>query len=199
MKRYLKNRKIKPLLFIIIALTISIIGMTFAYMSNSALFSNKFQGSAYDVAIEEEFYNDWGTKKVTFVNNDATPVVIRVNFNEKWNKKEEDVSIRLSNTYQEQDLVIKDWTDAWQNDFVKGNDGWYYYKHILNNEDRVQVLNSINKNEELLSTKPDYQQYKESDYELDFNFEATQASSEAIKELWGIETTISNNDITWKF
>lgn len=82
--------------------------------------------------------------------------------------------------------------------FVDGHDGWYYYKKVLKNTDRVQVLNEIHLNEELLNSSGELDTYKNADYELDFNFESVQADKKAVKSLWNKEITIDNDgNITW--
>ena len=98
-----------------------------------------------------------------------------------------------------ENVVQKNWTSAFTNDFIDGGDGWYYYKKVLNAEESVQVLESISLKEDLISTSPYYNDYKNYTYELDFNFEAIQASSSAISNIWNKDVTINGGDITWSF
>ncbi len=263
-KLNLKNKKIKPLFFIMLIALVIVVGGTIAYFLSSTSFENKFRTSYYDVAIEEEFYNNWGTKKVSIVNNDSTSVALRISYTEIWTnyfcKAYEEGSLKqenqspdssdnqngrlgvsedlsgsgnivsgtspncieygeeyLNNKIDGQDVVIKEWTEEWLNDFVLGNDGWYYYKKVLNSNSNVQILNSIMKNPKLFgddsSDRDDnmgtlsrlqiqhnlHQRYTASDYELDFNYEAVQADKKAIKELWGHDVTITDNEIEWSF
>ena len=153
----------------------------------------------YNVTIEEEFNNTWGTKKVSFVNNEETntPVVLRINYNELWRKEINGVKLSLDNNVNGTNVVTKNWTTAFTNDFIDGGDGWYYYKKTLAAEASVQVLDSIALNESLISTSPYYDDYKAYTYELDFNFEAIQARSSAISEIWGKTATISGGNVTW--
>ena len=51
----------KPLFFLLLLLSISIIGGTIAYFSNKERFNNEFKTAGYNVAIEEEFYGVKGT------------------------------------------------------------------------------------------------------------------------------------------
>jgi len=188
-----KNNKYKPVLYsLLILLFMGIIG-TVAYFSSSVGFSNIFKTSGYDVDIEEEFYNDWGTKKVSIVNNDDTSVVLRINFVELWQDNNGEY---LNNKFNKQDVVTKNWTDEWLNNFSKGSDGWYYYKKILNKGDRVQILNSIYLNESLNETEL-YNSYLASTYELDFSYEAVQADNKAIEKVWGQTPNINGNIVNW--
>lgn len=200
MKLKIKNKKV--IISLILILVCGIVGVTFAFFTLNTSFQNNFKASNYSISIEEEFYNDWGTKKVTFINKDSTPVVIRVSYNELWkySTKEENTiseSINLSNKINNQEVVIKSWTEEWNQNFIDGKDGWYYYNKVLDKDSSVQVLTNIMLNEELIKTSPFYQEYQESTYELDFNFESTQADRKAVKNLWGKNINIENNRVSW--
>ena len=62
----------KSLFFLLLLLVIGIVGGTIAYYYSEDNLINQFKTSTYNVTIEEEFYNTWGTKKVSFVNKDKT-------------------------------------------------------------------------------------------------------------------------------
>ena len=194
-----KKIKKKPLFFLLLLLALGIVGTTFAYYYTEIAIPNQFRAMTYNVTIEEEFNNTWGTKKVSFVNNEETntPVVLRINYNELWRKEVSGVKLSLDNNVNGTNVVTKNWTTAFTNDFIDGGDGWYYYKKTLAAEASVQVLDSIALNESLISTSPYYNDYKAYTYELDFNFEAIQASSSAISEIWGRTATISGDNVTW--
>ena len=194
-----KKIKKKPLFFLLLLLALGIVGTTFAYYYTEIAIPNQFRAMTYNVTIEEEFNNTWGTKKVSFVNNEETntPVVLRINYNELWRKEVNGVKLSLDNNVNGTNVVTKNWTTAFTNDFIDGGDGWYYYKKTLAAEASVQVLDSIALNESLISTSPYYNDYKSYTYELDFNFEAIQASSSAISEIWGRTANISGGNVTW--
>lgn len=200
MKR-IQGRTKKPLIFLILFLLVVGIGGTFAYYYSEVIIPNRFQAMTYHVTIEEEFYDDFGTKRVSFVNQEETnaPVVLRINYNESWRKTIDDVVITPSNVIDGQDVVTKEWTDAFLNDFVDGGDGWFYYTKVLNAQESIQVLESITLNESLVSTSSDAIDYQGADYELSFNFESIQASSDAILDIWGISSTIQGDDVAWNF
>lgn len=196
----LKSIKKKPLIFLLGILVLGIVGGTFAYYYSEIAISNEFKTLTYNVQIEEEFNKTWGTKKVSFVNKEATntPVVLRINYNESWRKEVNGTKLSLDNNVNGENAVTKNWTTAFTNDFVLGDDGWYYYKKTLNAKKSVQVLESITLNEDLISTSPYYDEYKDYDYELDFNFEAIQANTDAISEIWNKKATISGGNVTWE-
>ena len=192
----LKNNK-KVIIALLSLLTIGIVGVTAAVVYFKSELENKFNTSAYNIAIEEEFYDDWGTKKVSIVNHDSTPVVIRVAYIETWSDNNDDVSLQLSNKINGIDVVTKAWTDSWKNDFILNEDGWYYYKKVLTENEAVQILESINLNKEVADTS--LENYNLYDYELDFRYEAIQATTDAVKEIWGLDVTINGGEITWNF
>jgi len=194
-----KKIKKKPLFFLLLLLALGIVGTTFAYYYTEIAIPNQFRAMTYNVTIEEKFNNTWGTKKVSFVNNEETntPVVLRINYNEFWRKEVNGVKLSLDNNVNGTNVVTKNWTTAFTNDFIDGGDGWYYYKKTLAAEASVQVLDSIALNESLISTSPYYNDYKSYTYELDFNFEAIQANSSAISEIWGKNATITGGNVTW--
>lgn len=197
----MKTSKIKkkPLIFILLLLLTVAVGSTFAYYYNEVIIPNKFKAMTYSVAIEEVFNGTWGTKEVSIVNKEATntPVVLRISYNELWINNADGSNVSLNNKLNKQDVVTKNWTNNFVNDFVKGDDGWYYYKKVLNAEERVKVLDSIELNEEVIRNSLDYDKYKNNTYELDFNVESIQANEEAIESIWGKVVNISGNEVTW--
>jgi len=200
--RELNNKiKVKPLLFLFALLILGVVGVTFAFFVSNGDFENVFRTINHGVNIEEEFYDDWGTKKVSFVNNSTSSVVIRVSYNEIWSTLyDNDVITLLSNEVNDKEVAIKGWTENWLHDFTDGKDGWYYYNKVLKKNERVQVLNTIQYNEAAVDDTRLSDTYKEADYELDFNFESIQATERAIANLWGHTATIKKDgDIQWNF
>lgn len=195
-----KALKKKPLIFLLALSIIGIVGSTFAYYYTEVSLPNKFKTMTYNVSIEEEFNDTWGTKKVSFVNDEETntPVVLRINYNESWRKEVNGIKLSLDNNVNGINVVTKNWTTAFTNQFIDGGDGWYYYVKTLNPKESVQVLDSISLNESLISTSPYYNEYKSYTYELDFNFEAIQANSNAISNIWGVSATINEGNVAWE-
>lgn len=198
LKKIIKANK-KPVIFILLLLVVIGVGTSIAYFYREVSIPNKFKTMTYNVGVEEEFYDDWGTKKVKFVNREATnvSVVLRINYNEIWKKKVDDVDVILNNNTNGKNNVNKEWTKAFEDDFIDGGDGWYYYKKILKGEEEVQVLNSVTLDEELIKLSPYYQDYKVASYELIFNFETIQADAKAVREIWDKNISIESDDVTW--
>lgn len=210
-----KIDKKKSIIALAFVLFLTIIGGTLAIIYRISRFNNIFKSSAYNVSINEEFNNEWGTKKVSVVNNDNTPLIIRVMYSELWSSSGVDNSSTtcelsttninqteqfiLSNKINGNDTVTKNWTSNWKNYFIEGEDGWYYYTKVLNNKSSVQILSSISLNRDLIRTSPCYQYYNEFNYNLDFNYEAIQATPDAIRDIWGFDVSINGGNVTWNF
>ncbi len=191
------NYKLKPLVLIVLLLIVTA-SITYAIFFSTTSIANKFESMKYDVSLEEEFNNDWGTKKVYIKNNEeSTPVVVRVSYIEYWSKETNDELLTLPNKENGKEVVNKNWTSTWKNDFVLGSDGWYYYKKVLNLSTTIQLLESIGLDEEMLEASPSGESYSEYDYELTFRYEAIQATEKAVKQLWNKDITISGDNVTW--
>lgn len=199
-KMNFEKLKKKPLIFISFLVILDIVGTTLAYYYSETVIPNQFKVLTYDVVVKEKYNNSWGVKEVEFSNNEETntPVVLRINYNESWRKEVSGIKLSLDNNVNGQNVVEKNWTTAFTDDFIDGEDGWYYYKKVLNAEESVKVLNSIQLNENLISTSPYYDDYKTYDYELDFNFEAIQANTTAISQIWGKTAVISGGKVRWR-
>ena len=194
----MKNKNKKPLIFGLLLLTLAVIGGTFAYYYSEVVIPNRFKAMTYDVKLVEEFEGDFGTKEVSSVNQEETntPVVIRMSYNEYWDNS-------LNNKYNNTDVVTKNWTNDFLNDFrYDSRSGWYYYTKVLNPESSVTVLNSTALNTNLVNASPDRSSYLSSDYHLDFNYEAIQAKEEAILDIWGddlLNVSINGGNVSWSF
>ena len=197
----IKKLKKKPLIFLTVTIALAVIGGTLAYYHGEVVVPNQFKAHTYSVKIDEEFYDTWGTKKVSFVNEEKTnaPVLLRINYNEAWIKEVDNTIVSLDNNIGDTNVVTKTWTTDFTNNFIDGNDGWYYYEKLLDAQESVQVLESIALNNALIQTSPYYEDYLSYDYQLIFNFEAIQASSTAASEIWGKTITITGDDVIWQF
>ena len=197
MKEMIRNKK--PLVFILALVLVTAIGTTFAYYYTEVTIPNQFKTMTYNVVVSEVFNNTWGTKEVTFTNGEQSnsPVVLRINYNEFWRKEINNVKLSLDNNVNGENVVEKNWTTAFENDFVDGGDGWYYYTKVLGGQESVKVLDSIALKENVILTSPRYNDYKTYTYELDFNFEAIQADVNAISDIWNKTATINGGNVTW--
>lgn len=194
----MKKYKIKPLVFIILLLSILLVGTTIALFTARRNVASQFQALTYDVDIDDNDPDTWGDRDVTITNNDKTPVVLRVTYSETWSKQD---SIQgyliLNNLVNGTNVVNKTWTNTWTNEFIKGGDSWYYYKKVLNSNDSIKIIENVTINERLLRDNSLYEKYNNYDYELNFGIEAIQATEEAVKDLWGFDISINDNTISW--
>ena len=138
-------KKSKIFLFLGISFLVLFLGVSFAYYYQEVVIPNEFKTMTYDVELEEEFNNDWGVKRVYIINNDEknAPVVLRVNYNEIWSKEVDGIRRTLNNYLNGENVVTKNFTNTFLNDFTLEDDGWYYYKKVLKPNSRIQLLESI--------------------------------------------------------
>ena len=191
----MKKKKVL-LIFLLVFLVIISVGVTYAYFYQNYTLPSQFKTMTYDIDIEEEFYNDWGTKKVYILNNEVsnTNVVLRVKYTEVWSKIINNEKYYLSNTINGVNVVDKVWTNTFLNEFTDGLDGWYYYNKILRPNDKIQLLESISLNQTLTSTNLDYLDY---DYQLLFSYEVLDTDINIISEIWNKTATINNLNVNW--
>ena len=189
-------KKYKIFLFLGVGFLTLLLGTSLAYYYQEVVIPNEFKTMTYDVELEEEFNNDWGVKKVYIVNNDEdnAPVVLRVNYNEMWSKEIDGIRHTLNNYLNGENVVTKNFTSTFLNDFTLGDDGWYYYKKVLNPNSRIQLLESIALKESLIASNLEYKEYN---YQLDFNYEAIQATANAVSDIWNKNITINGSNVVW--
>ena len=193
-----RNKSHKKLLIIIpvfvaVAATASI-GAVLAFSRSRSLVNNNIEANGTSVQIIEDSEAGFGRKNISFYNNDVknAPVLLRIAYSEAWTKNDGTV---VSNVFYNGssyvNAVAKTWTSDFNNYFVDGNDGWYYYEKTLAPLQTVQVLQSIALNNN------DYAIYN---YDLSFRFEAIQADADAANTLWGKTVTVGNDGtVTWQF
>lgn len=191
--------KNKSLIFLLGILLLVSVGGTFAYFYKSVILPTQFKSMTYNVSLTEEFNNTWGTKKVYITNNETSnkDVVLRINYSEVWIKSYDGQFITLSNTINGTNVVNKVWTEEFTNNFVDGQDGWYYYKKVLSTNSSVQILDSISLNSTLIQQSANYNDYLTYDYHLNFGYEALEATSDLISSIWNKSATISGSDVVW--
>lgn len=196
MKR-IKQKNNKKFLFatpVVAALLIAIACgagfVVYAVSRNTSVIDNSVRVASNGVAIEEDSDPGFGKKEISFYNNAATnaPVLLRISYSETWQDSDGNA---ISNVAANgSNVVTKTWTQAFVDDFVSGNDGWYYYTKTLNPLQRVQVLSAIALGDS---------SYSIYDYDISFRFEAVQADAAAAGALWGKTVTVENGVATWQF
>lgn len=163
-----------------------------------ALSNNVFTTNENDISVNtgtvqlvDDSDEGFGKKEVSFVNSDVNGIsmLLRIGYSETWKDSDDHI---VSNIYNGNNVVTKSWTNAFTNDFVSGDDGWYYYKKLLAPGDNVKVITAIALDEPL---------YAAYDYDLNFRFEAIQADSSAAATLWSKTATIdaSTGAVAWAF
>lgn len=128
----MKNKK--SLIAIIAILLITIVGATFAYFQTTSQFTNIFETGTYRLVTTETFESpdNWAPgdetpKTITTKNEGSVPAVVRISYTEKWF----DGETEITNTIPAGTVTINfDNQSDWEEE-----DGYYYYKHILNPED----------------------------------------------------------------
>lgn len=190
------KRFTKIYIYLFVIGIIMVLGGSLAYFYQDIVVPNRFTTMTYNVVLEEEFNNDWGVKKVYIKNLEETnaPVVLRVNYNEIWSKEIDGRIRTISNTLNGENVVTKNFTDTFLNDFILDADGWYYYKKVLMPNSSIQLLESVTLKNDLIINNQEYNNYN---YELHFNYEAIQASSIAVSDIWNKEVTINQEAVTW--
>ena len=164
--------------------------LAFAISRNRSVIENQVTVANNGVRILEDSVAGFGKHEISFKNEGAgsSKVLLRIAYSETWSKTDGTI---VSNVGASGNAVTKSWTDAFTQDFVDGNDGWYYYTKTLNPEAEVKVLNSIALNDD---------SYSVYNYDLSFRFESVQADATAANTLWGKTVTIDNNGAaTWAF
>lgn len=195
MKR-LKEKSHKKLYIIAPVLTLVAVGagiwLVFALSNNSfTTRDNDIAVNTGTVQLVDDSDEGFGKKEVSFVNSDSNGIamLLRIGYSETWMDSDDNI---VSNIYNGNNVVTKTWTSAFTDDFVSGDDGWYYYKKLLNPSDSVKVITAISLDEPL---------YAAYDYDLNFRFEAIQANGSAATALWSKTATIDDatGAVTWAF
>lgn len=180
--------KKRSLIFILLLLLVVCVGTTYAVFYNAISIPNQFDVMTYNIKLEDDFNNQWGERnvKITNVDESNTPVILRISFNEMWSKNVGKSKSIISNVVDGKNVVDKNWTDEFLNNFYLADDGWYYYSRVLNSKESVQILKSVNLNEDLIKDLDIYSKYKTYDYDLSFNYEALSADSDEslIRSAW---------------
>lgn len=149
------------------------------------------------------------TKEVSFANKGSADVFIRVAYAEQWNSGEELLSSKNS---RGSDIVPKlkkksgsqmPESGSMENMFDKedwycGNDGWYYYRHVLPEGGSTDnIITAVDFSELRLGEGEQGEgntleaKYRSADYDLHFQVEAVQASDdyvldqEVVEEVFG--------------
>lgn len=216
----LKNRKkanaVKLSGIALLAVAVAGIGGTGAVIQHKLAVKNTLKTPTVEVSIDDTVGKMDGSKKqkvVFFENQGTADVFIRVAYAERWENGEKEL---LSSQSPDGKDVVKKFKDthlenSMENMFPKdewtlGNDGWYYYRHVLK---AANEADAYDKTEPLL-TAVDFSdvasedsEYFGADYELHFQVEAVQASDDydlnktAVTTVFGNEVELGTQPSDW--
>ena len=143
----MKNKK--TIVAIIAVLLVAVVGVTFAYFQSTGTFENIFQTGVYRLVTREVFESpdNWTPgqevpKTITTTNEGTFPAAVRISYTEQWLDGETDIT---SSVDEGSAIINFDNTSDWIEE-----DGYYYYKYILNPEETTSsFIKSVTLNEEL--------------------------------------------------
>lgn len=196
--KYKKNNRTKiALIFVSICLVITI-GITLAYYSNVVSISNKLVTNEPKIELIEKFSQgstflpgEKVDKQVKFSNSGKINALIRVRYSDIW------VDINDESVIGDTSLVLKEWTNAWNNEWIDGKDGYFYYKKVLKVGkttnvilDRLTLLDAASNDDH------DFD-YSALIYKIIFELDACMVSNEAAQISFGKSIEISGDDVIW--
>ena len=194
-----------------IILTITTVA-SLAYLTSKESVKNSFGIGKIEATVVENFdennAKDLSTNKsiektVAVSNTGKNPEIVRVIINPQWKGKSNDNNIPVSASNQ----VKLNFRKGFENDWIEGKDGYYYYKHILkpknNNtgssegdESKTSTLLesvSINKN----ITDEEKKEFSNRELVVNVSAEAIQVNYDAIKESWNINNTMDKDVLNY--
>lgn len=173
----MKKKKIK-LLISSMAVAAILIGGTLAWFQFHDEMPNKFTVGSVKTSIHETFDPDQakdmqpGTtikKDVTIKNNGKSDALLRVKINPTWDKD----NTAVSSTDLTLNLNTKDW--------LKGNDGYYYYRHIFKSgATTTDLLQSVTLNKDLADDKAGQ------GFTVNVTSDAVQTTNGAWQDTWNV-------------
>lgn len=175
----------KPLIALVALLFVGVIGITFAYFTETETFKNVFQISdgGYGTDITEEFTapDNWlpgqtVSKKVYVNNTGDISVVARVSYDEVW-------SGSLTGTLSDgSSVAIINFANT--SDWTKSGDYYYYNKVLTSGSKTSSFIESVTLNENLNLDS----EYIGASYTLNIHVETIQA--DGATDEWGVTSSI---------
>lgn len=183
----LKKKRKKRYIVSFLALSVLILGSvfgTYAWLTYHQDLPNLLTTGKYNVKTHEEFHPEGWDKGVTvekkvWVENTGTlPVYVRVKIVPFW-KDGQAFLINGKDTAKLNFSNSKDWK--------KVGDFYYYTKPLKGKEKTDNLLESVTLSKDLPS------EYNKNNFKIDVITESIQGSSDALKELWGLDKLPQNN------
>ena len=140
-----KRIKLSTVLVIAAALAlVTAIGGTIAWLTtHSEGLTNTFTPATISGEVKETFNNPFNTKNNVYIQNTSdVPVYVRVALVPTWVMEENNKFVPVAEPVGNDDVIIdtKEWESfvpAADSNWVKGNDGYYYYKKPLAAADKT--------------------------------------------------------------
>ena len=141
-----------PLVALVVALGVGVIGGAFAYFTSTDTFENVFSTQPYKVAVTETFESpdNWtpGTttdKTVVATNTGDVPVAVRVSYTEAWTDASNQ-TLPLKDGNNNAAAIINhptNFTTNWEKSTEGGKDYYYYKTALQKNASTTTFLDSV--------------------------------------------------------
>lgn len=195
--------KKKVLLILGIFLVFVTTTISLAYFTSKENKENKFSIGSIQTKINEDFdknseeVKNLSTiavkKKVCIENTGKNPVLVRVIITPQWEKTDENGNI-IGNIVSASNQVQLNFSNDISKNWIKGNDGYYYYNKVLEPKETTSyLLESVQLKDNIPSDEKD--EYKDRELAINVSSEATQVNEKALDNKWNLkETNKSLND-----
>ncbi|GAA0070422.1 BsaA family SipW-dependent biofilm matrix protein [Clostridium sardiniense] len=191
-------KKVGLTLGIILLFTTTVASL--AYFSSKESKKNKFTIGSISTEINENFDKDSAKdvsrneeikKVVSIKNTGKNPVIVRVIINPQWDEEKDENGKVTKLTTSASNQVQLNFSNTWKEDWIKDNDGYYYYNKILNpGESTSDLLKSISLKNNI--SQEDIESFKNRNFSVNVSSEAIQVNKEALRKEWNINNTISD-------
>ena len=148
-----KKKNNKPIIAIVIALVVGLVGGTIAYFTSEETLSNQFKTKPYSTEITETFVSpdNWvpGTtteKTVVAKNTGDVDVAVRVSFEEEWKDSSNNP---LELTTNGVTAAIINYADDLDSKWTKEGNYYYYNSKLTKNQSTTSFIQSVTFNEDV--------------------------------------------------
>ena len=189
--------KKKVLLILGIFLVFVTTTISLAYFTSKENKENKFYIGSIQTKINEDFdknseeVKNLSTiavkKKVCIENTGKNPVLVRVIITPQWEKTDENGNI-IGNIVSASNQVQLNFSNDISKNWIKGNDGYYYYNKVLEPKEITSyLLESVQLKDNIPSDEKD--EYKDRELAINVSSEATQVNEKALDNKWNLKET----------
>ena len=148
-----KKKNNKPIIAIVVALVVGLVGGTIAYFTSEETLSNQFKTKPYSTEITETFVSpdNWvpGTtteKTVVAKNTGDVDVAVRVSFEEEW---KDSSNSPLELTTNGVTAAIINYADDLDSKWTKEGNYYYYNSKLTKNQSTTSFIQSVTFNEDV--------------------------------------------------